>query len=490
MLRTNLFFRTTGSRVLAAGPVLLLLLMLFLSSPAIFAQDSDFSSGFRGGFDSGFDSSSGTEANSTDAAGDAGGPSSGFGLGTDFAPSATALEWKGFVETALRGYLDYSDPAAGTLDHYPVLGLDLNYRGENSDVVAELRFSRNWSFDTPVDSQDTDPQNISWYLQRMINQAYIRLYYDRFNLQTGYLKEVWGTGDQAHVVDVINPMDYYDFVNIDYLDRKVSEFMVKMNVPLGLNGLLELVYVPTFTPDSSPLTGKWVPVETRELMETAETYSAYIHYPSDMNSLADGQYAARLSGNLGSIDLAGTYYYGYLRSPGVQIVGFPPTADIYLTYDRYHLFGLDFAAVIAGFNLRGEAAYYLTEDFEGEDETRLNNHSIQYVAGFDRNLPLSELNLNIQSIGAYYIHEDDDPDYHIVSAALKDSWNNDRVSPQVSLSYHVDEGDLMLRPKITFTLTDDAELTTEYALFHGDAAGLFGHFDDNDYLQVSLHYAF
>ncbi len=493
MLRTNLFFVPAEPRVRATGLVLLLvlpmlLLMLFLITPALFAQDGDFSSGFGGGFDSEDSGGFSSEENSANNAGDAGSPSTGFGLATDFTPSSTALEWNGFVETTLRGYLDYSDPASGTLDHYPALGLDLSYTGENSEVLAELRFSRNWAYDTPSASQDTDPQNISWYLQRMINQAYIRLYYDHFDLQTGYLKEVWGTGDQSHVVDVLNPMDYYDFVNIDYLDRKVSEFMVKINIPLGLNGLLELVYVPTFTPDSSPVTGMWVPAGTRDLLTLTGLTARRIQKPKK-TTLADGQYAARCFGTLGNIDLAGTYYYGYLRSPNIDIdASLPPT--IYLIYDRYHLFGLDFAAVLAGFNLRGEAAYYLTEDLEGEDDTRLNNHSFQYVAGFDRNLPISELNLSIQSIGAYYLNEDDDPDYHVVSAALKDSWNNNRINPQVSLSYNVDEQDIMLRPKITFTLADDAELTTEYALFHGDTAGRFGQFDDNDYLQVSLRYAF
>jgi len=146
--------------------------------------------------------------------------------------------------------------------------------------------------------------------------------------------------------------------------------------------------------------------------------------------------------------------------------------------------------VLAGFNLRGEAAYYLTEDYDGADETRLNNHSLQWVAGVDPNLLVSELNLNIQTIGAYFINEEEDPTRNIVSAALTDSWNNNKINPEISASYGVEEEDWMIRPEVSFNLIDDVELTAGGAIFLGSSEGRFGQFEDNDYAQVEFTYNF
>ncbi|MCF7929072.1 MAG: hypothetical protein K9L68_09380 [Spirochaetales bacterium] len=400
-----------------------------------------------------------------------------------------ALEWSGFLETTLRSYMDYENPFRNDNSAYPRVGLDLHYEGDNSEVKAGLRFHRNWDFDLT----STD-MNISWYLQRMIDEAYLRLYYDHFDIQAGYIKEVWGTGDQVHVVDVLNPIDYYDFVNNDYIERKVAEFMFKANIRLGMNGMAELVYLPVFTPDLLPTGGRWAPAQTQQLTDlttAVQSTTGDISYPGDMDTLANGQYALRLSGTLGPVDLGGMYYFGYLHQPSFDVtyVGATPTA-LDISYDRLHLFGLEAAAAPAGFNLRAEAAYYLTEDFEGDDEMRENNHSIKYVAGFDRDLPISNLNINIQGNGSYYINEEDDPTDNIVSAALTDSWVNDRIKPEFSFAMGIENQDFRLSPELTFVLVDDAELSLRYMLYHGDSDTLFGGYDDNDFAEISFRYDF
>ena len=400
------------------------------------------------------------------------------------------LEWNGFVEATMRSDIDYSHPDEGAVNNYPSCGLNIHYTGEQSEAAAELLFHRNWAYETPAMQQDLAPQNLSWYVQRIINQAWVMLFYDSFQLKAGYFKTVWGTGDQSHVVDPLNPFDYFDFVNNDYIDRKLSEFMLKVNVPLGLRGLLELVYVPAFTPDSYPLTGKWMPVHLETISSLLQGTPPAAIYRPDTRTLGDGQYAARLSGNIGVIDIAGTYYYGFVRSPNVVVSGGIPPTEIYLTYDRLHLFGLDAAAVLAGFNLRGEAAYYMGEDFYGEDVNRENNHSIQYVAGFDLNLPVSSLNINIQTIGAYFFNESAEPTQNIVSAAVRDMWNNQRIRPEVSASYGVEYKDWMIRPNIAFTLIDDVELNIEFAIFLGAEGGRFGQFEENDYIEIRFLYIF
>lgn len=407
----------------------------------------------------------------------------------------SAPEWAATVEAVARLFIDDKAPEDSLLAARPSVDLSLHYAGDHSEAAVEITTRRLWNIDTTGAEQDLAPQDISWYLKKAINQASLRLFYENLNLQVGYLKEVWGTGDQIHVVDPLNPIDYYDFVNNDYIDRKVAEFMLKGNIPLGLYGLLELVYVPTFTPDFASLTGRWAAAETALLVSAIEAGAA-LHRP-ETQSISDGQYAVRLSGSFGRFDIAGTYYYGFFRTPRVELVwitgnpliGDPPN-EVNLSYDRLHLFGIDMAGVLAGFNLRGEAAVYLLENPGDSTAAWENKSSIQYVAGFDRNLPISNFNINIQTIGAYYFDVKDDPTRHTVSAALTDSWNHDRIKPEVSVSYGVEDEDWMIRPSAGFTLIDDVELHIEYVIFAGGSEGNFGQYDENDYAEVRFTYMF
>jgi hypothetical protein len=500
-MRTSKHIHRTlrGAAALTAALALLLAAALPLA-----AQDEEgFSEGFSVESEESGEAASSEEASGTESGGETGFSSFGTGSGE------SALEWGGFLKTAARYSANYGNLGAGAVNTYPELGLNLTYRKDNSEAVAELRFSRNWSHEKAFAElvaeagSGTEPaMNFKWYLQRMINQAYLQLFYDGFDIQAGFLKEVWGTGDQVHVVDPLNPTDYYDFVNVDYMERKVAEFMFKANVRVGDTGSLELVYAPTFTPDAIPQSGDWVPAQVKELMEL-EGSGATLNYPSDsFMSLDDGQYAARLKGTLGGVDLGAVYYFGRSHQPVVTdgtYVGMNPT-DLYIDYPRLHLFGLESAAVLGGFNLRAEAAFTMTDDWETDDpyESREDNPALHYVAGFDRDLGISNLNLNIQGTGAYYWNaaSDAEPLSTTVSAALTDSWDNGKIDPELSFAYHAEgtdlfaDPDLMVRPKVAFTLVDDVSLEAEYAYFWGPSDGYFGQFEENDYLQLTFDYAF
>jgi hypothetical protein len=236
-------------------------------------------------------------------------------------------------------------------------------------------------------------------------------------------------------------------------------------------------------------------------------YSPSITYPVPHASLEDGQYAARLKGSFGGVDLGAIYYYGRSHQPALSAGSYVtlPTGDtlpqeVSIEYPRMNLFGLESAAVLAGFNLRAEAAFTMTDDTDedGLYESRGDNPAFHYVAGFDRDLGISNLNLNIQGTGAYYWNVGPDAEElnTTVSAALTDSWNNGRIDPELSFAYSAEgtelfeDPDFMLRPSVTFTLVDDVSLEAEYAYFYGPESGRFGQFEENDFLQLRLNYEF
>ena len=422
----------------------------------------------------------------------------------------------GKVELELRAFPDFDnfdDFAESPVTAVPRVNTELTFEGSQSEIVADLEYS---SRQRPLDNPE-----------ELINEAYMQLFYDNLDVEAGYIKTTWGTGDEVHVVDVLNPTDFTDSVNGEYSERKIAEKMVKLNVYTGMNGLLELAYVPVLSQDRYALEGRWKPyrLEAMEEQLDAELEEAVLagtltsseastladqiaadaqtaHLPTE---LSDGQYGLRYSNSFGGVDLGAVYYFGFDRSPVVEIPESDPE-DYTIHFDRLNLFGLEFATAVAGFNLRAEAAYNMTEDFDGDDPY-VHNHSVAYMGGFDRDLPLSNLNVNIQGRGEYILDNDEvsdngprDADYdpgdnehywnNTLIASIKDDYKNETIKPSVDFVLTAETQDFLLRPGVEFVLANDSTLNVRGSVFEGEEDTEFGQFDGNDHLEVSFEYAF
>jgi len=400
-----------------------------------------------------------------------------------------ALGINGSLVFKTRYLFNYDRIGHSGIETFPELKLRLHHENVHSELFTAIDLSKNVLFED---------------FGMLMDEAYVRLFYDKFNLAAGFMKVVWGKGDDVHVIDVLNPMDYTDFINPDYIERKAAEKMVKLDLLFGAQSQLELVYEPVFTPDTIPTAGIWTPYEVQLLYSTLEDMKLdpreSIVYP-DTNRLDYSQLALRLSGVLGRFDLGAMYYYGFLREPSIDLTRLLTDNKVYISYDRVHVFGVEAACVSLGFNLRGEAGYYLTEDTAGDDPL-VHNNRFGYVIGFDKNLPLSNLNLNMQVYGtcilkkggikAQDIEYDDEGKYTdtILVTSVTDSYRHGKILPEISFIYGIERGDYMIRPKLDLILRDDVKLTFLYSLFEGKRCTNFGQFRDNDFLQAAFTYSF
>ena len=402
--------------------------IMLLSSLTLFADDFSDDSGF--GDDSSFGS-----------------------FGDDFgSSSASEVEFSGEVNIGATAYFA-DDILEESAEFYPEASITLNYTGSLADL-------------TIVTDMTTD--------EITLDEIYTSIYAEKFNAEVGLLKTVWGKGDKLHVVDLLNSTDYSNYFTEDYLESKKATAMVKFNVPLGETGVLELAYVPLFEGDTIPTDSIWTPYSISTLMSaynlTSENVEGMI---PDMDTLKNGQAGLRLTGTIGSFDLGTLYYYGYDKQPNV-------TSTLELEYERMQMFGIEAGKVLGGFNLRAEGAYYLMDD---------SDNSLNYVAGFDYNLPLNNLNLNIQIKGNYMLDSDED-NTNLLVGKLSDTYNHEKVSASVTGLYYIEDGDYMIKPEVSTTLGDT--LTVEFAsgIFFGEDDTTLGQYDDNDYLSVNLKYMF
>jgi hypothetical protein len=451
------------------------------------------------------------------------------------ASSSSKLDINGNADLTARAWIAEDNQLNSSSDYYatmvaPSIRLDLTYAGADSELRGKLLFTE--------DATD------------FIDELTYKAFLGDFVVEAGKSKIVWGRGDKLHVLDLFNANDYSDFLIPDYLDRRIAENMlhVSWNLPNAL--CLEAVWTPSMTADKIPTSGVWTPSAVNQLTalgtsfvtNNAKTaysaaydtaYTTYLPYGSeaatkaavlagvsaataytqtygstsafipDTNTLEYSQYGLRLTGTYGPLDFGAQYYLGHYKTPSVSYTADTTgVTDFNLSYDRLQVFGIDSATVMGRFNLRGECAYYLTEDTEGTDPT-VHNNSLQWLGGFDTDLPYNELNLNVQIIGSYVLNNEEissssDMDYNSAQSylndkvvlQLSDSYNHGKVKPSLAVIYGIERQDLIVMPKLEYQIKDGFTVTALSALFASDDEGEFAAYQNNDFVQVKASYSF
>jgi len=234
----------------------------------------------------------------------------------------------------------------------------------------------------------------------------------------------------------------------------------------------------------------------------------------DLHTIKYGQYGIRLSGSAGPTDMAGQYYFGHYKTPSFDVEGMLTNVltgkgladSVY--YDPVHIFGFDLGAAIAMFNLKSECAYYMTYDFKGTDPA-VHNNSIQWVLGFDVDIPLNNLNVNIQNLGAWtlrfkQVKENNeqgkfDMDWNTAEKStnnklvvnISDSWLHGNLTDSITCIWGIEHNDFVVMPKIRYRIKDELYIEgTGAYIYAADKKSEFSNWKNNHFVQVSLEYRF
>lgn len=221
-------------------------------------------------------------------------------------------------------------------------------------------------------------------------------------------------------------------------------------------------------------------------------------YP-DLWTLKYGQFGARATWTMGQVDMGLSYYNGWFKQPSINgdkiyscisnymQNGYINESDKFLSYDKKQTFGLEASTVIWHFNLRGEFAYNLTDDIEGNDPW-VQNNSIAWLGGFDIDLPFWNANLNVQEYGSYTLKEESN---NKLVCNFTTAFMNDKILPEVTLLYGIEKGDLVLLPKITIKPDQNLSLVASGMWIHcKDDQSEFAAWKDNSFVSLGAQYCF
>lgn len=506
----------------------------FLSSFAT-AQDMDFGDDFGSDFGGDF----GDSASSSSFA-------------------ATALSVNGEAQVNFRAYVDDEGTSGLPIDEWntwvdPKGKLGLNY--SNDSVSADVKFAL---------SKDI----ITDYKADIIDELTLEAYLGNFVIQAGKMKVVWGKGDKLHVIDNFNANDYKDFLIPDYIDRRISEPMVRVlyNAPNDAgpftSNRFEFIWTPFMTADRYAASGRWIPTQVKELekklkdiatgsisntvkaleenrtklavaktgytnaetsaekkaeyaakMQEAQENLTALNYP-DLYQLKYMQAGARFTTTTGSWDWGLSYYFGRdkrasfdykkMEETYVQkyLEGTAEEDDKFIDYDFLQVFGIEAAKTFGAYNFRAEAAYNLTKDVAGDDP-KVHNNSLAWVFGFDRDLPVSELNFNLQTQGKFVLNHDEIKDSGDTESGtyktdnklvlnISDNLAHGKLKPEVSAIYGFEHFDLIIMPKVTWYVSDGLEFSASgmYMQSFIESRSEFGNWHNNSFVQIAAKYTF
>jgi len=178
------------------------------------------------------------------------------------------------------------------------------------------------------------------------------------------------------------------------------------------------------------------------------------------------------------------------------------------------VFGLEAAFVLWKFNTRWEFAYNLTEDTAG-DNPWIHNNSIGWVAGFDMDLPIHNLNINVQEQGSYVLknnkvedgaYAEYDVDYNSdgkytrnkIIVNISDKWLNEKLTTECTTIYAFETEEWCVQPKISYNVVDGLTFTASGAyIYSNNENGEFYNFTAWDtenhnaaFVQLAAKYQF
>lgn len=391
-------------------------------------------------------------------------------------------------------------------------------------------------FDVNEDKLKNNPVDI-------LDEVVLHGYFGNFNVEMGKTRVVWGKGDGVHVLDNFNADNYSDFLIPDYIDRRISIPMVRTSysVPNDSNLNFEAVYTPFIVKNHYNTEGSFVPKSVSELNSVVngaaqEVLVAYnpvaiiqaqklsedsdnVLYPNLLR-LKYSQFGVRMTGTAGRFDWGVSYYNGYYKQPSVNPIKLAnwctnyftgSSVEKFLEFDRKQTFGLEGATTLWHFNLRGEFAFNLTEDHEG-NKPFVHNNSIEWLAGFDIDLPFWNMNLNLQEMGSFVLDKDDiknntaslsvrglkDIDYNAngflqnrLIADISASFVHDKLKPELKLLWCVESHDFVMMPVLSYDLTQSFNVSLKgLYVWCKDNNSQFKGYDNNDFVQLSVSYRF
>lgn len=329
-----------------------------------------------------------------------------------------------------------------------------------------------------------------------LRELYLDLYLENLDLRLGKQQIIWGRAEGAFITDVVSPKDMRQFVLPDFTEIRLGITALRADWYLG-SSTIELVLVPAFVPSVYPGPGSaWAAVPSFPVAPEMLPARQVPLKPENGEIFGKFSYL----GSSFDFELMGGYMWDDDPSLVVTRTVDPGTGmllglSVQPEYRRLALAGGSAAASLGPVVLRGEGAYYFGKHFMTSDPADSDGLSekdyIHYLAGAD--LPVLGADMSVQFIQRIILGYEtplvQDEFQTMLTYRAAARFFREKLFVEFFSYIGFDAPDALLRPKLTYKISDGFDLAIGADIFLGDS-GTFGQFDGNDqvYLKATLSF--
>jgi hypothetical protein len=326
------------------------------------------------------------------------------------------------------------------------------------------------------------------------------------SLSLGLQQVVWGQADGLRVLDVINPLDYREFILEDFLDSRRPLWTARADVPVG-GGSLQLLWIPYFAPGRLPAPENEFGLGASfglGLIAAALADQPIADLPVNVKPthrpayrLRSGQAGARYSRSIGRWDMTANYFYGWEDVPTPYLDGLifspAPTLVIAPRFDRKVVYGGTAATNFGPVVLRLEAGW--------KARRSVAVTTFPPVTGFEKFGQFSSVVGVDDSVrpwlwlsGQYFLQFTSAPQQklvfprynHLASFYARGDFFRQTLKPELFILAGLNQREYMIRPRLTRRFGDHWSVSVGADFLGGERTTPLGFFATRDRLVLEL----
>ncbi len=315
-------------------------------------------------------------------------------------------------------------------------------------------------------------------------------------LTLGKQQIVWGQADGLKVLDVVNPQDFREFILDEFDESRIPLWAVNVEAPLG-DATLQLLWLPDPSYHELPAPGatfaftapRFLPPRVPGLVPSFEATNR------PRRLLADSDAGARVAALVGGFDLSVNYLYHRDDRPVFEGRRGPGRVAFTPRHRRTHLLGGTFASAFGDLTVRGELGWTSARVLSVDDPTDADlvgrTGELAYVLGLDW-FGVRDTLLSLQVFQSWLLRDRpgwlrDRVDTNVTFLARRELMN-ERLRLEGIVIHNLNDGDGLLRPKLSFELRDGLSVWAGLDVFYGRSRGVFGEFDGRDRAVLGMQW--
>jgi len=383
-------------------------------------------------------------------------------------------------------------------DPYPVGG-KTRLQADLSGGTRVVRFRAMFDLDMDVRAGDEIRRRTAEF--RLIPmECRVDLRLGPVDVVVGKQYAFWGQTDWVNPTDLFTPWDYVH-ISSELEDYRVAPWALRATAYVKATSF-DLIWVPWPVPHTMDFT----PMEAEGFAVAAPRMPA--------RSIGSSDIGLRIATRFAGIDASVMGFHGLDKRPGMVMAADidtsvmpppPPVLTATPTYGMMSAVGGDLAWGAGPILLKGEIAYYWTEDLEGDDTT-IRNPELAAVTGLTV-VPAPWLNFTVQGTANRLSHYDPDAERAaLADAGMPDpavdprtSWGivervaidiRDTVSISLVSMQGLPDADWFGLGYVSWRAADGLTLLAGAVLFGGPDDSDFGRIEDYSRLFVEVKYSF